>query len=48
MLNEIKKDAQARMGKSIDALRHTPHPTHAHLEQTLDWIARVRPRRAMR
>ena len=23
MLNEIKKDAQARMGKSIDALRHT-------------------------
>ena len=23
MLNEIKKDAQARMGKSIEALRHT-------------------------
>lgn len=23
MLNDIKKDAQARMGKSIDALRHT-------------------------
>ena len=23
MLNEIKQDAQARMGKSIDALRHT-------------------------
>ena len=22
MLNEIKKDAQARMGKSIEALRH--------------------------
>ena len=23
MLNDIKKDAQARMAKSIDALRHT-------------------------
>lgn len=31
----------------IDALRYTPHPTHAHLERTLDWIARVRPRRAI-
>jgi phosphoribosyl 1,2-cyclic phosphate phosphodiesterase len=31
----------------VDALRRTPHPTHAHLRQTLDWIARVRPRRAI-
>jgi phosphoribosyl 1,2-cyclic phosphate phosphodiesterase len=31
----------------VDALRYTPHPTHAHLAQTLDWIARVRPRRAI-
>lgn len=31
----------------VDALRYTPHPTHAHLRQTLDWIARVRPRRAI-
>ncbi len=31
----------------VDALRHTPHPTHAHLERTLDWIARIRPRRAI-
>ena len=31
----------------VDALRHTPHPTHAHLERTLDWIARVKPRRAI-
>ena len=23
----------------VDALRFTPHPTHAHLERTLDWIA---------
>lgn len=31
----------------VDALRHRPHPSHAHLERTLDWIARVRPRRAI-
>jgi phosphoribosyl 1,2-cyclic phosphate phosphodiesterase len=31
----------------VDALRHTPHPTHAHLERTLEWIERVKPRRAI-
>jgi len=31
----------------VDALRREPHPTHAHLELTLGWIARVRPRRAI-
>lgn len=31
----------------VDALRRRPHPTHAHLDLTLDWIARVRPRRAL-
>jgi phosphoribosyl 1,2-cyclic phosphate phosphodiesterase len=31
----------------VDALRYRPHPTHAHLERTLEWIARVRPRRAI-
>lgn len=31
----------------VDALRYTPHPTHAHLERTLAWIDRVRPRRAI-
>lgn len=31
----------------VDALRHTPHPTHAHLTRTLEWIARVKPRRAI-
>jgi phosphoribosyl 1,2-cyclic phosphate phosphodiesterase len=31
----------------IDALRYAPHPTHLHVEQTLDYIARVRPRHAL-
>ncbi len=31
----------------VDALRYRPHPTHAHLERALEWIARARPRRAI-
>ena len=31
----------------VDALRYTPHPSHAHVEKTLGWIARVKPRRAV-
>jgi len=31
----------------VDALQLRPHVTHAHLEKTLGWIARVRPRRAI-
>lgn len=31
----------------LDALRDTPHPTHSHVEQSLEWIARVKPRRAI-
>ncbi|MGB1034775.1 MAG: MBL fold metallo-hydrolase [Paracoccaceae bacterium] len=31
----------------LDCLRRTPHPTHAHLERSLDWIARAAPRRAV-
>lgn len=30
----------------VDCLGRTPHPTHAHLELSLEWIARVRPDRA--
>ena len=31
----------------VDALRYTPHPSHAHVARTLEWIARVKPRRAI-
>ena len=31
----------------VDALRRDPHPTHSHLANTLDWIARVAPRQAV-
>lgn len=31
----------------VDALRDEPHPTHSHVAQTLEWISRVRPRRAI-
>ena len=31
----------------VDALRRTPHPTHSHLAQTLDWIDRAAPHRAV-
>ncbi|NCO87830.1 MAG: MBL fold metallo-hydrolase [Rhodobacterales bacterium] len=31
----------------VDALRRTPHPTHSHLAQTLDWIIRAAPRQAV-
>jgi phosphoribosyl 1,2-cyclic phosphate phosphodiesterase len=31
----------------VDALQMKPHGTHAHLEKTLEWIARVKPERAI-
>ncbi|MGY6412065.1 MAG: MBL fold metallo-hydrolase [Alkalilacustris sp.] len=31
----------------VDALRRKPHPTHAHLALTLQWIERAAPRRAV-
>ena len=31
----------------VDALRHRPHPTHAHVEKTLEWIDRLKPRCAI-
>lgn len=31
----------------VDALRREPHPTHSHLSQTLDWIAKMTPEQAV-
>ena len=31
----------------VDALRKAPHPSHMNLEEALQWIARVKPKRAI-
>ncbi len=31
----------------VDALRYKPHPTHAHLDMTLEWLARLKPKRGI-
>jgi phosphoribosyl 1,2-cyclic phosphate phosphodiesterase len=31
----------------VDALRYTPHPSHFSLPETLEWIARLQPKRAI-
>jgi len=31
----------------VDCIRRAPHVTHSHVERTLEWISRVRPRRAV-
>jgi phosphoribosyl 1,2-cyclic phosphate phosphodiesterase len=30
----------------LDALRHSPHPTHSTVERSLQWVAQLRPARA--
>jgi phosphoribosyl 1,2-cyclic phosphate phosphodiesterase len=48
---DIPEPAWAELGGLetwvVDALRREPHPTHSHLAQTLEWIARAAPERAV-
>ena len=30
----------------LDALRHTPHPTHSTLRESIEWANRIAPREA--
>ncbi len=50
-LVDLPEDSFAALGDLdvwiVDALRYAPHPTHAHLDKTLEWIERVKPRRAI-
>lgn len=50
-VNELPEDAfSALEGVKVwivDALRYDPHPTHPHLDLTLEWIERVKPERAI-
>lgn len=31
----------------VDALRYTPHPSHFHLKRALEWIDKLKPKRAI-
>ncbi|MGV6838615.1 MAG: MBL fold metallo-hydrolase [Planktomarina sp.] len=50
-VNEIPEDAWASLESLdlwiIDALRYTPHPSHAHLDKTLEWIKRAGPKQSI-
>jgi phosphoribosyl 1,2-cyclic phosphate phosphodiesterase len=50
-VNEIPETALSDLADLdlwiIDALRVRPHPSHFHLDQALEWIERMKPRRAV-
>jgi phosphoribosyl 1,2-cyclic phosphate phosphodiesterase len=50
-VNAIPKESQVWLEGLdlwiVDALRYTPHPSHFCLSETLEWIERVRPKRAI-
>lgn len=49
-VSDLKQGRKAMHGLDlliIDALRRTPHPSHSHLDNTLDWIADLEPKQAI-
>lgn len=50
-LNGLPKDSKDRLQDLdllvLDALRYTPHPSHAHLDMALTWIEELKPQRTV-
>jgi phosphoribosyl 1,2-cyclic phosphate phosphodiesterase len=50
-LSDLPDDSVAALGGLevwiVDALRYRPHPSHLNVEQSLGWIDRLGPRRAI-
>ena len=50
-LNDLPTQTLEQLGDLdilvIDALRYTPHPTHANVERALGWIKHLKPKRAV-
>jgi len=50
-VNKLDETAFAVLGGTklwiVDALRHKPHPSHAHVALALEWSARVKPDHAV-
>lgn len=50
-VNELPEETKARLHGLdtlvVDALRETPHPTHAHLDQALAWVEELKPRKTV-
>lgn len=50
-VSDLPDDAYAKFSDLdtlvVDALRYRPHPSHAHLERTLEWIKALQPKRAV-
>jgi len=50
-LKALPPDSVAALGGIdvwiVDALRHAPHPSHFSVAEALDWIGRIKPRRAI-
>lgn len=50
-ISDLPEESATRLGGLdvwiVDALRYRPHPSHFNVDQTLAWIDRIKPRRAI-